>query len=407
MKVLQQHRFWEQHKVVSDKKFNQSLRPLLASAVLAGLSACAVVNEKETAGEASAIFPPNSYATVMDRYEPLGIVRGADGDDIPTKGPENDFKDAKEIAVRTDSYALLIWRDGTLCVEQYFAPATSELRQETASMHKSVLGLLVAAAIDDGYIASADEPIGQYIPEWANDPRGDIQVRDLLTMSAGLKPLSREGGAQSDAAKYVYNGAAARQTTLSSMLGASPGEVFDYQNLTSQLLVMVLEDATKKPYAEFLSERLWRPLGASEAYVWLNETDGFPRGYSGLLATARDWLRVGLLIKDFGAYGGEQVIDAALIEAMTTPSKANPNYGWQIWLGTEYAPMRSYSRSSPVGVKASEPYLADDMIYFDGFGGQRVYISREEDLVIVRIGELFLDWDDSALPNAVIRGFSK
>ena len=55
-----------------------------------------------------------------------------------------------------------------------------------------------------------------------------------------------------------------------------------------------------------------------------------------------------------------------------------------------------------IGVPVSEPFNADDMIYFDGFGGQRVYISKSQDLVIVRTGDTRMDWDDSALPNMVI-----
>ena len=381
---------------------NKNIKDVVVGTVLMGVIACAPTEEANLAPELESPFPPNSYATAIDRYAPLGLVRGAE-EDLAVDEARSDYAAAHDLAVETDSYALLVWRDGALRVETYFEPATSDVRQETASMHKSVLALLVAAAIDDGFIASADDEVSRYIPEWADDPRGAIRVVDLLTMSSGLAPLSPDGGADSEAARYVYDGVDARQKTLSPPLLDKPGDVFDYQNLTSQLLVIVLENATQQSYAGYLSERLWRPIGASDAYVWLNEPDGFPRGYSTLLAKARDWLRVGLLVKDRGEYGGEQVIAADLIDAATKSSATNPNYGWQIWLGAQYQPMRKYSTRSTLGVVASEPFLVDDMIYFDGFGGQRVYISREKDLVIVRLGEMTVDWDDAALPNAVIR----
>ena len=366
------------------------------------MSACAPTNEPEASPEPESSFPANSYATAIDRYEPLGLVRGAERS-LPVDEAGSDYEEAHNIALETKSYALLIWQAGALRVEKYFEPGTPDLRQEAASMHKSVLALLVAAAIDDGFIESANDEAGRYIPEWADDPRGAIRVVDLLTMSSGLAPMSGDGGADSDAARYIYDGLDARQKTLSQPLLDKPGELFDYQNLTSQVLVIVLENATRKPYAEYLSSRLWQPIGAADAYVWLNEPDGFPRGYSTLLATARDWLRIGLLVKDRGEYEGERIVAADLIEAATSSSASNPVYGWQIWLGTEYQPKRRYSSRRPLSVVASEPFLVDDMIYFDGFGGQRVYVSREKDLVIVRLGEMDVDWDDAALPNAVIR----
>jgi len=387
-----------------------------ASFVLIIASSCAGNSLIEESADANAnlgktevaqpSFSATSFATALDRHQPLGEVVGAKADDKTSLGsvePTAEFSAAIKYAQKTNSYALLIWHKGALRLEHYFPPTTSALRPESASMHKTVLGLLIAAAIDDGFIKAADDPVSRYIPEWVGDPRGDIRVLDLLTMTSGLEALSREGGAQSASAKYVFDGQAARETSLSQPLGRTPGESFDYQNLTSQLLLMILEKATGERYTDYLSRRLWKRLGADDAKVWLNEADGFPRGYTGLYARARDWVRVGLLLKDKGVYGGEEIVSAPLIDAMTVPSSANPNYGWQVWLGNVYMPMRTYSIGSPVGVTASEPFAVDDLIYFDGFGGQRVYISRKQDLVIMRSGEVDFQWDDAALPNAVIK----
>ena len=88
---------------------------------------------------------------------------------------------------------------------------------------------------------------------------------------------------------------------------------------------------------------------------------------------------------------------------MTSPSQLNPNYGWQVWLGNEYESSRYYNDLKlGFGVPADAPFATDDMVYFDGLGGQRVYISTKQDLVIVRTGDTRLDWDDSLLPNMII-----
>lgn len=383
---------------------------MLALTVLAACSSDRAAPAVDTRGaaeqaaiDASEAYPGESYARAVLHRKPTGVLRGVERPyDMAVEGAA-DYSSLLEIETQNKTHALLVWHDGALRMEKYFAPASAELRPESASMHKSVLALLFAAAIDDGYIESADDPVGRYIPEWSDDPRGDIPLRHLLTMSSGLKPLSREGGVESASYAFIFDGAEAKNTTLSQPLQDEPGVVFNYQNISSQQLLIVLENATGKPYAEYLSDRLWTKIGAADAFLWLNEPDGFPRGYSALLARAQDWLKVGLLIKDKGVVRGEQVISSGLIDEATAPSDANPNYGWQIWLGTSYEPMRYYTADRSSGFPASEPFLASDMIYFDGFGGQRVYISREKDLVIVHLGEIHFEWDDAALPNAVTR----
>ena len=97
------------------------------------------------------------------------------------------------------------------------------------------------------------------------------------------------------------------------------------------------------------------------------------------------------------------MVPAEWISAMTTPAVTNPNYGLQIWLGSPPGKERKYNDKS---VKAfhSEPFVAKDMIYIDGFGGQRVYMVPSQELIVVRTGEALLDWDDAIIPNAILRG---
>ena len=88
---------------------------------------------------------------------------------------------------------------------------------------------------------------------------------------------------------------------------------------------------------------------------------------------------------------------------MTTPAATNPNYGYQVWLGSPPGTERKYNDKT---VKAfhSEPYVAADIRYIDGFGGQRVYMVPSQELIIVRTGEAVFDWDDAVIPNAILRG---
>lgn len=384
----------------------------LAFVLVAGiLSSCAENSVDTTAPDvadvvvesAAAPASPPSFSTAMDRYQPLSKVFGTDqGSPLPVAVQSGRFTEATAYAEKTQSFSLLIWQGGKIVHEQYFAPFDANLRPESASMHKSVLALVVGAAIDDGLIASVDEPVATYLTEWADDPRGDITIADLLQMTSGLKPLSYVGGPESEAIRFG-NGVNVRETILNMDLANAPQSVFHYAGTNSQLLGLIIERATGQSYAEYLSETVWGPVGASEAFVWLDQDAELARTYAALLAKAEDWLRVGLLIKDRGFANGTQIISGDYIDNMTAPSPANPNYGFQIWLGSEFDPDRYYNDAEAgFAVFSSEPYSVDDIVFFDGFGGQRVYISRSLDLVIVRTGEVQIDWDDAKLPNLVI-----
>ena len=123
-----------------------------------------------------------------------------------------------------------------------------------------------------------------------------------------------------------------------------------------------------------------------------------------LEATARSWLQLGLLHLNEGRIAGHQIVPAAWIAATATPSEHNANYGYFTWLGTEHSEYRYYNRKTSTRVLHSEPFAAPDVRYFDGFGGQRVYIVPSRQLVIVRAGDISPGWDDAYLPNVIIRG---
>ena len=89
---------------------------------------------------------------------------------------------------------------------------------------------------------------------------------------------------------------------------------------------------------------------------------------------------------------------------MKTPSITNPNYGYLTWLGTEHQEKRIYNPKSTATGIHGEPFDDKDIIYLDGFGGQRVYVIPSKKLVIVRTGAGQMEWDDSVLPNTISRG---
>lgn len=306
---------------------------------------------------------------------------------------------------RVKSNSFVVWHDGAVVyeydVDGIGSEKARERRIETASMHKSVLGLLYGQLLHEGVFTSLDAPVSNWLTEWKGDPRGEITLRHMLQMASGLAPVPFSMAAGSAYSRGLY-GADNVATSLEAARAAAPGTEFNYASGVSQLLGLIVERATGQRYAQVLSTRLWQPMGASDAWVGLDHPDGHARTSSGLFATTEDWLKLGVMIVDQGRMNGRQVVDPSWIQTMSTPSAVNANYGLQLWLASPHAPRRSYNNATQAFIPAQDPFLQQDMVFFDGAGAERVYASRQARLVIVRLGPASMDWDDSRVPNLVV-----
>ena len=391
-------------------------RPILSLGAAALLASCAGVAAQEAAAPA---FDPATRITGMDnpttpadlpqtasvleveRYRPNYDLKGCEAAPAPRAEPSAVLAEA---IAKAQAYSdeqrglgLIVMRDGAVLHESYAEGVDSTTPSASASMMKSVIGLLYGVAIEEGVIGSLDERVGDTLTEWNGDPRGDITLRQLMTMSAGL--------GQSNFMAILLSpniGEAALQVEQVS----EPDTEFSYNNAITKLLTLALDrrlaTAGKGSVLTYLEDKLWCPLGNEDARVWIDQ-QGEARGYAGLHAGLMDYARVGELIRNGGAVGDEQIVPASWIAAMATPSKVNPQYGLQVWLGRENTPMRAYSAANPIKVPHAEPFVAKDIVYFDGFGGQRVYVMPSQGLVIARFGEVNLAYDDSVIPNLLAR----
>jgi CubicO group peptidase (beta-lactamase class C family) len=357
----------------------------------------------QTASPATAAPPTKAPSVVdLDGYTPIEVAGGAPGThplpvSAPGEGPIAAAALAKAQAYSDafQGHALLVWQGGKLRYERYGPGLDQDTRFETFSMHKSILGLVYGAALRDGVIRSLDDKAGDHLVEWKNDPRGAVTLRQLLTMESGL------GLGHADNQTAV---------ALAQPQDVPPGSRFEYNNANPQIAGVILDRALKKAgrgdYAAYLSEVLLKPLGTGDAHLWLDHAGGDPRFYAFCQMRARDWLRVGIMIDHKGRFDGREVLPAAWIKTQTSPSALNPNYGILTWIGSPWSALRPYGPRTPQKVIHSAPYLAPDLVFFDGFGGQRVYIVPSLDLVIVRIGEPSFTFDDSILPNTIIAGMT-
>ena len=303
----------------------------------------------------------------------------------------------------TGSDALIVWRGDGIELEHYFGEADENTLTSTQSMHKSVLALVVGAAIAQGHIESVDDPASRYLPEWAGDERSAITLRHLLRQSSGIDFPTFAFGSLGPMMGLLV-GQDMRPVTLEQMAVEPPARNFEYNSINPLVLGLVIENATGRTYADYFSEALWKPLGAGDAWVQMDSEGGMARSYCCLDVSARGWLSLGLLHLHNGVANGRRILPEEWIEAIRTPAPTNPNYGFLTWLGNEYVEQRVYNSKASLRGYHSEPFAADDVAYFDGFGGQRVYIIPSADMVIVRTGSLAGDWDDARLPNLLLAG---
>jgi CubicO group peptidase (beta-lactamase class C family) len=304
----------------------------------------------------------------------------------------------------TNSHALIVYRGDSIELEHYYPGHNSTSITPTQSMHKSVLAMLIGIAIDQGHIPSADTPAAEFLTEWADDERNKITIRQMLQQVSGINFDSFSPDITSGFFQLML-GDDIKPVALNNDVLFPPDTEFDYNSVNPQALGILIERATGQPYADYLSTALWQHIGAPNAAVILDsEENHMVRTFCCLQATARSWLHLGLLHLQEGKLGNKQVVPAAWIKRIQTPGVIQPNYGYLTWLGTEWSEQRYYNRKTSTNVLHSEPFVAPDVIFFDGMGGQRVYIIPSADMVIVRTGAITMDWDDSVLPNLLVAG---
>ena len=305
------------------------------------------------------------------------------------------------------SHALLIFHEGKMQLEHYFMGFSEKTQTQTASMHKTVLAILIGIAIDQGYIKEVDEKAFNYISEWSDDDRNKITIKQMLQQSSGIDYPTFSINPLTEWNQLVVGGHI-EEVTLNQLQKKKPNSEFAYNGINPQALGILLQKATGQKYATYLTDHLWLPLAEDDAFVILDsEKNKMPRMFCCLDATAKDWLRIGLLILNKGKIGIQRVVSEQWIDAMITPSDLNPNYGYLTWLGREHQENRMYNEKSSSTAYHSKPFIDKDIIYLDGFGGQRVYIVPSKNLVIVRTGSIRMSWDDSRLPNLMSKGISE
>ena len=243
------------------------------------------------------------------------------------------------------SRALLVQYRGALAVERYFQTDDASSLLPAGLVARPVAAMAMGIALAEGKIRSLDDPVSKYLPEWDNETRGRITLRQLLEETSGLE----SGG---DAQGLLYRSpwqepsklpvfATSRGVRMllgndfeSSALGFrlehEPGGFYNRSPANTQLAAVIVERAANEPYETFVDQRLWRPAGAGAAELQLDRRAGMPAAHCCWRATARDMMRILSLLGTDGVLDGHAVLPAGWALEMARASRVNAETGMQV-----------------------------------------------------------------------------
>lgn len=289
-----------------------------------------------------------------------------------------------------DMHSVLVVKNGTLLLEEYFGSFSAADPHDLRSATKSIISLLMGIAIDKGMVEDIDDPIFKYLPGNPGkneDPRkAKITIRHLLTMSAGLDcdDWNSQSKGQED---KVYRKRDWIQYTLDLPMVNDPGAVSTYCSMGVVLAAEIIAQASGIGIDEFADRYLFRPLGIDQvAWGHTSNREVISSGKR-LYMRPRDMAKIGQLVLDNGEWQGRQLVSKAWLESTTTKQTklGGVDYGFLWW----QIPIRS-------GGDAIVSKTAT------GNGGQYIMVFDDADLVVVFTGGAYNSAEDK-LPFAIVR----
>lgn len=271
-----------------------------------------------------------------------------------------------------ETVALVKISNDSLVMEKYWDGYSDSSLSGSFSMAKSFTSVLIGIAIREGKIKSVDQPVGDFIPYFKSGDKAKVTIKDLLTMSSGtdwnesyLNPLSITA--------ELYYGNDVTKTALAVTMKDAPGKVHYYKSGDTQLLGLIIEQATGVSLSEYAAEKLWKPMGAVHPALWsVDHEKGAIKAYCCFNSNARDFARLGQMMLNKGKWNGQEIIDSMYFSQSITPCKIPDRegnvcdyYGYQWWIDPEHP----------------------EVFYARGILGQYIIIIPSTRTILVRLGK--------------------
>ena len=288
------------------------------------------------------------------------------------------FWEAMDAASNTQGW--LIIHNDSIVYERYCGDFSSDRMATIFSVSKSITSLLCGIAVDDGYIHSIDDPVTDYLPELKKkDPMWQkLTIRHLLDMKSGLdfddtyEFTSLKDLKMLNAMAKLNYGHNLMKQIKSLKFRCEPGTSRRYESMTAAILGVVIERASGKRFADYLSEKVWKPLGM-ESYALINidsRKHDNAHTFGGISTTIKDLAKIGCLYLHNGMWNGKRIVSEEWINQTTEFDSNNVGYHFN-WYNINY---EGYARPEHSGY------------YALGICNQVLYVNPDNNLVMVRIG---------------------
>jgi len=285
-----------------------------------------------------------------DVYLPVATI-GADppASALPPLAPAAADAPALEYAIgqarNAGSRALLVMRHGEPLLARYFGATDDHSLLPAGLVARPVLAMAMGLAIADGRLGPLDTPVARYLPEWAEEPRGSITLRQLLEETSGLETggdirgvLRRSPWNDFARLPAFATGKGVRMllgndfasTALRFELEHEPGGFFNRSPANPQLAALILERVTGVPYEQYVGERIFAVTGAGRIELALDRRAGMPAAHCCWRATAAGVARLVSLLATDGVDRERRVLPAGWVQEMARPSRVSADTGMQL-----------------------------------------------------------------------------
>ena len=259
---------------------------------------------------------------------------------LPQGQPISIHMDVEAYMREQRTAGLVIVQAGKIRLEKYGLDFDAKGLWTSFSVAKSFTSTLVGAAISDGFIDSINDKVSDYIPDLKGSAYDDVSIRQLLTMTSGVRWNEDYEDKNSDVALFnEHNAEVGLDTTVSYMRtlprDAPAGEKWVYKTGETNLIGVLVSSATGKTLASYLSEKIWAPFGMEQNGSWLLGSTGHEISGCCIQAATRDFARFGQFMLLGGQIGGNAVLPSGWIAAATTKQAdigyPGKGYGYQWW----------------------------------------------------------------------------
>ena len=283
----------------------------------------------------------------------------------------------EEFIQLSDTSAFLVIKDGQVLYERYAHGDRRDSLHTSFSVAKSFTSALIGIALGEGKIASLDDPVRKYLPELRNQSFDGVTVRHILQMSSGLRFNENYTDPKSDINRMVGMVPPLSYLEYINTLEREhePGTYNHYASINTQLLGILLSRVTGESLTDYMTRKLWHPVGMEHKGLWTLDPDGNELAMGGLAASARDYARLGLLYLNEGKRGEQTILPPGWAKESVTPNQPhlmpgeNPGssntagYMYQWWTPREW----------------------DGDFLARGIWGQNIYVHPANRVVIVKL----------------------